>query len=132
MSFLSLLPSRVRAFVAWVGCLVFFASLLCSAADSETPDRSLSPYFRVKASVPAQSGDSMAGETDLLPLKTTDVRVTIAGVFAEVCVTQRYANAGTVPLEAVYVFPGSTRAAVHSMQMTIGDRRLVARGRISI
>ena len=28
---------------------------------------------------------------------------------------------------ARYVFPGSTRAAVHGMTMTIGDRRVVAR-----
>ena len=49
------------------------------------------------------------------------------GVFAEVKVVQRYTNSGAVPLEAVYIFPGSTRAAVHGLTMTIGDRRLEAK-----
>ena len=51
----------------------------------------------------------------------------VAGVIADVTVTQVYTNAGSVPLEAVYIFPGSTRAAVHGLTMTIGERRLEAK-----
>ena len=36
--------------------------------------------------------------------------------------TQRYGNAGTRPINARYVFPGSTRAAVHGLTMRIGER----------
>lgn len=82
-----------------------------STADS---DRTLSPYFQVQ---------SLDAAGDALPLKATHVAVTIAGVIADVTVTQTYANTGTVPLEALYVFPGSTRAAVHGLTMTVGDRR---------
>jgi Ca-activated chloride channel family protein len=43
--------------------------------------------------------------------------VRVLGVIAEVVVTQQYSNTGTVPLEARYVFPASTRAAVHAMNV---------------
>jgi Ca-activated chloride channel family protein len=82
-----------------------------AAANS---DRTLSPYFQVQ---------SLDAPGDALPLKATHIAVTIAGVIADVTVTQTYANTGTVPLEALYVFPGSTRAAVHGLTMTVGDRR---------
>lgn len=71
------------------------------------------PYFRIT------STDSA---TDWLPLKRTRTRVAISGVVADVTVTQTYANRGTAPINASYIFPGSTRAAVTGMTMTIGDR----------
>ena len=80
-------------------------------------DATCSPYFFVK-------GEDAA--LDQLPLKATSARVTIAGVIADVSVTQVYRNTGTKALEAVYVFPGSTRAAVHGLTMTLGDRVLKA------
>ncbi len=80
-------------------------------------EQTCSPYFFV------QSGDA---SVDRLPLKATDVEVNIAGVIADVRVTQTYCNEGTHPLEAIYVFPGSTRAAVYGMTMTIGERVIVA------
>ena len=83
--------------------------------EAET-DRTLSPYFFVP-------GDAAV---DALPLKATRAQVSIAGVVAEVAVTQVYRNAGTKPLEATYVFPGSTRAAVHALTMRIGERVLRA------
>lgn len=91
---------------------------LLRASESESAsDRTLSPYFLVKGG--ESSGDTM-------PLKSTDVKVKIAGVIADVSVTQVYSNAGSIPLEAIYVFPGSTRAAIHGMEMTIGERVLKA------
>ncbi len=76
-------------------------------------DRTESPYFFVKSEDPA---------TDQLPLKSTSAEVDIAGVIARVKVTQIYKNEGKHALEAIYVFPGSTRSAVHALTMTIGDR----------
>lgn len=88
------------------------------ASESGSPnDKTLSPYFHVKG------GENSA---EAMPLKSTDVQVTISGVIADVYVTQTYGNAAGVPLEATYIFPGSTRAAVYGMQMTIGDRVLKA------
>src|SRR5512133_3280863 len=84
---------------------------------AENPDATLSPYFFV------ESDDA---SVDQLPLKSTSAKVAIAGVIADVKVTQVYRNTGTKPLEALYVFPGSTRSAVYGMTMTIGERVLKA------
>lgn len=75
-------------------------------------DRTLAPYFFVK---------SGSGEEEF-PLKATDVRVNVAGVIADVVVRQTYTNEGKTPIEATYIFPASTRAAVYGMTMTIADR----------
>jgi Ca-activated chloride channel family protein len=53
--------------------------------------------------------------------------VKVLGVIADVTVRQVYENRGERPLHARYVFPGSTRAAVYAMTMTVGERRIVAR-----
>jgi len=97
----------------------------CAARAAETTDKTLSPYFWVKPSTAA--GADSPGAVDALPLKSTSVEADIAGVIAEVRVTQVYTNTGTVPIEAIYMFPGSTRAAVHGLTMTIGDRVLEAK-----
>jgi Ca-activated chloride channel family protein len=111
---------RLGALLAGLALLVFSAGP-ASGADSrpfETPGASGSPYFFVKSDDP---------ETDALPLQSTAVDASIAGVIADVTVTQVYSNEGENPLEAVYVFPASTRAAVYGMQMTIGERTITAR-----
>ncbi|PTY02798.1 trypsin [Opitutaceae bacterium EW11] len=105
---------------------ILFAGLSAAwSAETTSGDRTLSPYFWVKTTGPGSDGPGVGA--DPLPLKSTRVEATIAGVFADVKVTQHYANTGTVPLEAVYVFPGSTRAAVHGLTLFVGDRRLEAK-----
>jgi Ca-activated chloride channel family protein len=54
------------------------------------------------------------------------VAANISGVIADVTVTQVYENHGTTPINARYVFPGSTRAAVHGMSIRVGDKAVVA------
>jgi len=105
--------------------LTSVAFTACAARAAEEVDKSLSPYFWVKPS--SAAGADSPNTVDALPLKSTSVEASIAGVIADVCVTQVYTNSGSVPLEAVYIFPGSTRAAVHGLTMTIGDRRLEAK-----
>jgi Ca-activated chloride channel family protein len=80
--------------------------------------KTLAPYFLVE-------GEATA--VDHFPLKATDVQVSVSGVIAEVTVKQAYQNAGERPLNAQYVFPASTRAAVHGMKMTIGEKVVTAR-----
>jgi len=89
-----------------------------SAREWPPDSRTLSPYFFVKSDDPS---------TDRLPLKATSASADIAGMIARVRVTQVYRNEGRHALEAVYVFPASTRAAVHGMKMTIGERVITAR-----
>lgn len=89
-----------------------------SSGNETNPDKTLSPYFFVKSNYP---------RLDQLPLKSTSAEINIAGVIAEVSVVQEYANEGKTPIEAIYVFPASTRAAVYSMKMTLGERTIVAK-----
>jgi Ca-activated chloride channel family protein len=91
-----------------------FASL-ARATDADAPGeaKTLSPYFVLESTDPKQ---------DQLPLEGTHVTVSVAGAIADVTVKQTYKNAGKRPLNAKYVFPASTRAAVHGMSMKIRDQ----------
>ncbi len=102
----------------WIIVLLLFFSLQGFAQPNGAEDRTLSPYFFVQSDDPS---------TDRLPLKSTAAAVTISGVIADVLVTQVYKNDGKKPLEAIYVFPASTRAAVYGMKMTIGKRVIEAK-----
>jgi len=88
-------------------------------AEREGPDRTLAPYFVVVG--------SGGQETEALPLEETRAEVQVAGPIARVRVTQVFRNRGAKPIEALYVFPASTRAAVHGMRLRIGDRTVEAR-----
>lgn len=99
-------------------CALALASLLpAAAAEQPSATRSLAPYFVVEGGAPG---------VDTLPLKRTEVEATIAGVIADVRVTQVYRNEGTVPVEARYVFPASTRAAVYALRLRVGERAVDA------
>ncbi|MFH0811364.1 MAG: VIT domain-containing protein [Pseudomonadota bacterium] len=100
-----------------VALLVMLAGPLKAQTEGNT-DTTLSPYFFVKSDDP---------EVDQLPLKSTRADVSISGVIADVRVTQVYKNEGKRPLEAIYIFPASTRAAVYGMRMTIGERIITAK-----
>jgi len=80
-------------------------------------DKTLAPYFVVQ-------GDP---KIDQLPVKDTRVNIAVSGVIADVQVLQTYRNEGSRPINASYVFPASTRAAVYSMRMKIGDQIIVAK-----
>ena len=95
---------------------ILVTSFVCEAQTEN--DKTLSPYFFVQSDDPG---------FDKLPLKSTSAFVDIAGVIADVKVKQVYKNEGLQPLEAIYIFPGSTRAAVYGMKMTIGERTIIAK-----
>jgi Ca-activated chloride channel homolog len=109
----------LSTWLAGTACLMTVAAAAAAQPRAESPEtRTLSPYFQVTP----RDGDSLAA----FPLEATDVDVKVSGVIADVTVRQRYRNAGSAPVDAVYVFPASTRAAVHGMRMTIGDRVIQA------
>lgn len=97
--------------------LLLFLFPLFSFAQGEN-DHSLSPYFLINS-------DS-ANPAPEFPLKLNAADVTISGVIADVEITQVYINKSQRPLEAVYVFPASTRAAVYAMEMQVGRRVITA------
>jgi len=104
------------AYVVMYGFL-FFSALSLSAQETETVDKTMSPRFYIP------DGDTTL---DALPLKLTKVDVSIAGVIADVTVKQVYTNEGSRTIEARYVFPASTRAAVYYLQMKINQRLMIA------
>ncbi len=107
----------------WVFTVLLLGYLTASTQPSvlnkpeNNKDNCESPYFLVLAE---------QGETEQLPLKSTDVDVNISGVIADVNVKQTYSNTGIKPIEAIYVFPASTRAAVYKMVMKVNDREIIA------
>ncbi len=110
-------PSKVLQAVQYAGPMAL-RSFGPMGQEGESPDHSLSPYLYVAGGDPA---------VDRVPLKKTWAEVDIAGVIAAVKVHQVFENTGAKPIEAVYVFPASTRAAVHAMRMKIGTRTIEAK-----
>ncbi|MBF0318095.1 MAG: VWA domain-containing protein [Nitrospirae bacterium] len=98
-----------------VGLIVMFGGVLYAQTDK---DKTLSPFFFVKSDSP---------DVDHFSLKSTTVEASVVGVIADVKVTQVYRNDGKRPLETIYIFPASTRAAVYGMKMTIGNRTITAK-----
>ncbi len=103
----------IRLLILFILIASMYPLTAASAGPETTYDRTLSPYFFVKSDDPS---------LERLPLKSTSASVRISGVIADVLVTQVYKNEGKKPLEAVYVFPASTRAAIYGMKMNIGKR----------
>jgi len=88
-----------------------------ASAEAPAADKTLSPYFVVEGAEP---------NVEALPLESTKVDVQVTGVIAEITVTQAYKNAGKRPINAQYVFPASTRAAVHGMRLQVRDQVIEA------
>jgi Ca-activated chloride channel family protein len=107
----------VRAVLFMILALSIFGFSAAYAETSVQAERTESPYFRVVSS---------SGAIEGLPLQSTTVHATIDGIIAHVKVQQRYRNRGKDSIEAIYVLPASTRAAIHKMSMTIGDRVIEA------
>jgi Ca-activated chloride channel family protein len=97
--------------------LIALTVIFTSALAQSTEDKTLAPYFFVQ-------GDP---SVDHLPLKDTRVEISVSGVIADVKVVQTYRNEGLRPINATYVFPASTRAAVYGMRMQIGNEVIVAK-----
>ncbi|MEM9480815.1 MAG: VIT domain-containing protein, partial [Verrucomicrobiota bacterium] len=82
-----------------------------AAENAGEGDRCQLPFLRAK-------------DGEALPLRSNNATVEINGVVAHVTLSQEFANPTDAPLNAAYVFPMSTRAAVHGLTMKIGDREI--------
>ena len=100
---------------------IALAVLVCCSslifAQSNYEDKIESPYFKVNGEEEAKS----------LSLIATYVDAGISGSIADVAVKQIYVNNGSQPMEATYVFPGSTKSAVHLLKFKIEDRIIEAK-----
>jgi Ca-activated chloride channel family protein len=103
-----------KVFIVVIFLIVSLLAASIHGQESEITEEkdSSSPYFLVQ------------GESDVesFPLLETKADVKIAGVTAEVELTQVYKNDGKKTIEAVYVFPLGTKSAIHAMRMKIGER----------
>ncbi len=100
--------------------ILSFQKMTCVHAaplKGEKGDGTLSPYFFVQGNA----------KVDSFPLLKTKADVSISGISAEIKLTQVYKNDGKKTIEAIYVFPLGTRAAIHAMRMKIGGRTVEAK-----
>jgi Ca-activated chloride channel family protein len=66
-------------------------------------------------------------QSQVFPLKQTQVNAKISGNVSQVEVSQTFENPFSEPLEAIYVFPLPDQAAVDQMVIKIGDRTIKSR-----
>lgn len=108
---------KTKRILFFLICVALLSTSLTStvyAMDTKKEaDKTYAPYFFIESEHP---------EAENFPLKKTDVNVNINGAIAETYVTQVYSNEGSQPINAKYVFPCSTKAAVHGMTMTVGNQ----------
>ena len=109
------MQAHLRRF-SFVLLAFIFACTPAYSQEQQQEDKTLAPYFLVQ-------GDP---GVDRLPLKDTRVEISVSGVIADIKVRQVYRNEGTRPINASYVFPASTRAAVYAMRMQLGNEIIVA------
>ncbi len=108
---------KKRNYYHWIRSLqlITFVTILCCANNvfSQETDKTESPYFNVFCN------DTSAVD---FPLLSTNIKTSISGVIADVGIEQVYANSGDSSINATYVFPMSTNAAIYSMQMIVQGR----------
>ena len=97
----------------WLPSVLALLLAVPATAFGEAPTPIVPPGFELPAGV----------AVDALPLRSQTTTVDVAGVVARIRFTQVWENAGQTPIEATYVFPTSTRAALHDLRLKIGDHR---------
>lgn len=102
--------------LALITLLTALTTTFAAAEQAPEPGDRTAPYFVV----------SNKDGVDGFPLLKTEAKVNIAGVVANVELTQVYKNNGEKTIEAVYVFPMGTGSAIHAMRMKIEDRIIEA------
>jgi Ca-activated chloride channel family protein len=127
-----------RVAIAWIALapVVVTLGLLTGAVEIPTlaqvePDEPVAhPATRAAVSLPeVGAGELLWKSPDgLVPLPVLEcgVRIDVTGMMVHGRVTQSFENVFDEVIETVYVFPLPESAAVHAMEMRIGDRRIVA------
>ena len=68
----------------------------------------------------------VSGKYEQVPLVHTDAVLDVRGLVAAATVTQRYVNAGSEAVEAMYVFPLPQDAGVYDLEIRIGNRVILS------
>jgi Ca-activated chloride channel family protein len=106
----------MKILILTIAFLVSLSSVSAQRSFIEAGVKGESPYFELPPDI----------NIEHFPLLSTKADVTISGMMADVNITQSYVNRGEKAIEAIYVFPASTRAAVYDMEMKIADRTIKA------
>lgn len=128
-------PSPAKV-VRWTpGLFVFFLLWLTLDAQLSAHASTNNPSLEPTSTEPAHSiNEAQAGSLLLrndqgraqwAVLESTHVNFQVFGISARARVTQRFQNTSLEYLQATYVFPLPTDAAVDSLQMRIGERLIV-------
>ena len=80
--------------------------------------------LRVMPDKPGEGVMIPKGIPSPIPLKQTDIKMSIFGFVASVDVEQTFVNTFPEKIEAVYIFPLPTNSAVDDMEITIGKRKI--------
>lgn len=103
------------------GCIAFFAILFVQPASAvPSPD----------AAEEKRGGQVVAtinGRTVPFPSLKTEITGDLKGDLASITVRQTFVNPTNVPMNARYLFPLNKDAAVHAMQMRVGDELISAK-----
>ena len=90
---------------------------------------SLSTEIEIENKIPAKAGHLTLTSISGRPIKSlhidTEVTVDITGLVVTTNYVQRFKNTSEHWAEGVYVFPLPTRAAIHRMELVIGERVIV-------
>ena len=105
----------MKSIIKFLAIVLLAYNIGLTTVSAQSPDKTLSPYFKI---ISDHEG------LESLPLKSTSAEVNISGTVADVAITQVYENTGVFPIEAVYVFPASNRAAVYDMEMKLDGRTI--------
>lgn len=97
-------------------------TLCVLSAALSVANQQITPYTSDQTESPHMVIEGGERGVDRFPLLSTDVTASITGTIAEVTVRQTYRNDGDRPLHVRYVFPGSTRAAIHGLTLTVDER----------
>lgn len=106
----------ITVVVVIAACLTIFARRQRTSADTERVTEGMLEILK-------PDGERVG----TCPLKHTDVKVEISGFLARVNVTQEFQNPLNEKIEAVYIFPMSQNAAVDSMTMLVGERKIIGK-----
>jgi Ca-activated chloride channel homolog len=124
-----LAPLLTLLLLVWVSAMrANTESLAASTASNGGIKRAAAADCTVAGMLVALASGHSRKELGSCPLKHTDVRASVSGYVARVCVRQQFHNPYKEKIEAVYTFPLPHDAAVDEMTMKVGCR--VIRGSI--
>ncbi len=119
---------RLKSLATTLSLLAITLTLLVAggtAVNAQSPEAYATSPEVTQGALRVIPAEGEAGDSILeFPLQHTDVQAEIAGMVAEVTVTQTFANPFDETIEAIYVFPLPDEAAVNDMTMHIGDRTI--------